>query len=333
MNALALALALCVPAAAARRAKPPEPAELLRRAAGVPPAHEGVLVAETFGAKPSARRVRVAFAPPAKWRREVLGANGETALLVVSNGRAEWIFDAARRRAWTGEASDPDYKQLGREDETELIAENYALFSSTGEPVAGRTTWRLDLRARESGRLERRLWLDRRGGLVLRGQSFDADGNPASDARFESVRYGRPKAERFRFSAPEGVAVSRRSESDFLALDQAKAASGIEPRAPKWLPRGYVFESVDVLDRGGRSLLHARFSDGIHVLSLFQCPARVKLDFGGQRREKVPLGSGSAELAEAPEGRVLSWESRGERLVLVGRLAPDALKRVAESIP
>lgn len=317
---LFLLLALALPANAARKPHLPEADALLRKAAAVPPPHEGVLLA-------GARRVRVAFLPPGKWRREVLGENGETSLLYVSNGRTQWLYDAKRRRAWTGEASDPDYKQLGREDETDLIAENYEMSVSTGEPVAGRSTWLLTLRSKTDGKAERRYWLDRRGGLVLRSET------PFSRSRFESVAYGRPKAEAFRFSPPEGVAVSRRSERDYLGLDQAKAASGLEPRPPKWLPGGYVFESVDVLERGGRNLLHARFSDGVNVLSLFQCPPRVKLDFGGQKRETVRLSAGAAELAETPEGRVLAWESRGERFVLVGRLSPEALKKVADSVP
>lgn len=329
---LLLALAASPAGAAARKAAAPAPETLLRRAAAAPSAHEGVLLVETFGPKPASRRVRVAFSPPSKWRRETLDANGATALLAVSDGRVDWLYDAARKRAWSGEAADPDYKQLGREDETDLIAENYAVSAATGEPVAGRSTWRLELRAREDGRLERRLWLDRRAGLVLRGQAFQ-DGTLISDARFESVRFERPKAGVFRFAPPDGTATARRSEADYMAAGQAKAVSGLEPRSPRWLPSGFVFESSDVLERGGKSILHARFSDGINALSLFQCPKGVRLDFGAKRAEKVKLAAGEGELAAAPEGRVLAWESGGARFMLVGRLSADALKRVADSIP
>lgn len=327
---LAFALLLCAPAAARKAALPPAET-LLRRAAAAPSAHEGVLLVETFGPKPAARRVRVAFSPPAKWRREVLDSAGATVLLAVSNGKEDWLYDASRRRAWSGEAADPDYKQLGREDETDLMAENYEASVSTGEPVAGRATWKLELRSRADGRLERRLWLDRRAALVLRGQAFQ-DGAVVSDARFESVVFARPKAAAFRFSPPEGVAVARRAEAGFLAEGQAQAEAGLEPRSPRWLPPGYVFESADVLERGGKRILHARFSDGVSVLSLFQSPKGVRPSFGTRRARPVRVAGAPAELAEAPEGRVLAWESGRSSFVLVGRLSVEALTRAAESV-
>src|SRR5262249_5924660 len=101
---------------------------------------------------------------------------------------------------------------------------------------------------------------------------------------------------------------------------------------PAWLPSGYVFESLDVVPRGGRKILHFRFSDGVNVLSLFQCPPHVQLDFGGENAKKVELPMGEATTAWTPEGRVLGWSRGSSRFLLVGPLSPETLARVAESV-
>jgi hypothetical protein len=68
------------------------------------------------------------------------------------------------------------------------------------------------------------------------------------------------------------------------------------------------------------------------VLSLFQCPPHVKLDFGGQDAKVVSLPIGRATTAWTPEGRVLGWESGRSKFLLVGPLSPEALAHVAESV-
>ena len=109
----------------------------------------------------------------------------------------------------------------------------------------------------------------------------------------------------------------KRAEPDYLALDEAKSA-GIEPHLPDWLPAGYVFESLDIIPKGRRNWVHYRFSDGLNVLSLFQCPPRSRLDFGGRQKPRVKLAHGRGYRTQAPEGNVLSWNSGGWRFVLVG---------------
>ncbi len=341
MRRLVLAAAVfalgAAPAAARKPRGPrlPDAQDLLRKVVeSQPPAYEGRVVVETFLPKlaPS-KELDVRFVPPGKYRRETLDEAGKPAQLVVSDGKTEWIYDRAKNRVWSGEPPDPDYKQLGRDDESDLVESNYEASVSTGEPVAGRATWLLELRSRETGRPGRRLWVDRRNGLILRAQVFEPDGGLTAETRFEDVRFTkRQKKSLFRFSPPPGASVVKRLEPDYMALDQAKAASGLEPKTPSWLPSGYVFESLDVLQRGGRNIIHYRFSDGINVLSLFQCPPRVTLDFGGKPGQRVLLASGRGTLAWTPEGRVLGWSSGRSEFVLVGQVPPETLEKIAESV-
>jgi outer membrane lipoprotein-sorting protein len=332
---LAAVLLLAAPAWARRASGPPEGAELLRRSlAPAAASYEGVMRVEVYsGRLSSAKRLSVRFQKPGLYRREVLDASGQPAQVVVSDGAREWVYDRDRNRVWEGEAPDPEVKRLGPDDEFDLLTDNYDARSASTSPVAGRSAWLLELRGRADGHVQRRLWVDRKTGLVLASEDFRPGGELASSARFETLSFSRRQSKKlFKFSPPAGATVVKRLDPAFMSLGEAKSASGLEPRTPGWLPSGYVFESLDVLPRGGLKIIHYRFSDGINVLSLFQCPPKVRLDFGAKTASSVRVGSEDGTLAWTQEGQALGWEQGKSRFLLVGPLSADALVRIAASV-
>jgi outer membrane lipoprotein-sorting protein len=306
----------------------PQALEVLRQAMEPDvPAYEGKV-------RVGAKELRVRYEPPGLYRREILDADGKPVQVVISDGKTEWIYDKARRKVWQGEPSDPDEKRLGLDEEFDLLKGNYDVAISSSERVARRAVWRLALRSHFDGALRRRLWVDQKTGLILKSQVFRADGSLASEMEFETAVFPKKPqgAHFFEFSPPRGSHVVKRADPDFMAINEAKSASGLDPRTPDWLPSGYVFESLDVLPRNGRNIIHYRYSDGVNVLSLFQCPARFKLDFGGRNGREVSLASGPGTLARTAEGNVLGWSDGPSQFVLVGAVPADALERVAGSI-
>jgi outer membrane lipoprotein-sorting protein len=332
---LLLSLSLSLPACARRAAVPPDAEQLLRKSLEPSAAsYEGVMVVEVFEKDfSSVKHVAVRFQKPGLYRREVLDAAGQPVQVVVSDGKQEWVYDKARNRVWQGESPDPEVKRLGPDDEFDLLTDNYDVRAVSTSPVAGRSSWLLELRARADGRLQRRLWVDRKTGLVLASEDYRPQGERASSARFETLSFPHRQSKKlFKFSSPPGAALVKRGDPGYLSLGEAKTASGMEPRTPVWLPSGYVFESLDVLPRGAFKIIHYRFSDGINVLSLFQCPPKVKLDFGAKSAAAVRVGSEDGTLAWTQEGQALAWEQGRSRFLLVGPLSADALVRIAVSV-
>jgi outer membrane lipoprotein-sorting protein len=331
-----LAILLGGLAGAAQAAVLPDALTVLRASLEAPPAPYAaeLTVERREGAegKPATWRLAVRYSPPGLYRREILGPAGETLQLIVEDGRTEWIYDPARRKVWQGEPSDPLFKRFGPEEELDRLSDNYDVAIATGEPVAGRPTWLLSLRSSSDGTLARRLWVDRKSSLLLRSEAFRPDGSPAGSMAMTRLQLGSPQDQAlFRFSPPPGSAVVKRAEPDYLALDEAKAA-GVEPRLPAWLPSGYVFESLDIMAKGRHNVVHYRFSDGIEVISLFQCPPRVRLNLGARLSHRVKLSVGRGYRTRTAEGSVLSWNSGGWRFVLVGSVSDETLKRMAESL-
>jgi outer membrane lipoprotein-sorting protein len=295
--------------------------------------YEGEIKVVTRG---EARTVLVRHAPPGRWRREVVDASGKTLLVVVSDGKVEWVYDVRRASARKGEPMDADYKLMDPDEEYALLTRNYELRLAGKESVAGRSAVVLEALSRRSGKLARRLWVGR-DGLVLRRGAYAEDGSETSSMEFLRIE-PLPKGQAdFSFTPPPGVKTAEsRWQPDFMDVDEAAAASGLKPRLPAWLPQGFVFESVNVMPYKGGSLLHIRFSDGVDALSLFQCPpgARLRLGWGSMGAPQAMRVAGEkGRLAVSAEGKVLEWHKGTERFVLIGPLSTESMKRVAESVP
>lgn len=328
--------ALLIASLASWSAAAPPAEELLRSGfSDAQAAYSAELMVTRYGGKgPLAKKVRVSFSPPAYYRREILAFDGSLERLIVSDGKEERSYDPRRRVVRESEALDPLYKRFGPEEEVERLMANYDASVGEGPQVAGRPTWFLELRPKAPGGGKRRFWLDRDGGLILRSENFHPEGSLASSMRVDRISRGRAlRPEEFRLELPAGVKKAERLKPDYLEIEEARGASGMEARVPAWLPSGYVFESLDVIRRGRKAIIHARFSDGVEVLSLFQCPPRVRLGFGGRPRRRVKIGSLRGTATWTEEGNVLSWSSGGQRFVLVAPLEDETLRRVAASLP
>lgn len=287
-------------------------------------------------ARGQVRTVRVRYAPPDRWRREALGPDGKLLLLVVTDGRTEWVHDVRRALVRKGEPADPDFKLMDPDEELALLERNYELKTAGKETVAGRSASALEVASRYTGKLVRKLWIGK-DGLVLRRVSYGEDGAEASSMEF--VRIGPlPKEQAdFSFTPPPGArVVEARWKPDFMDLEEAEEASGLKPRLPAWLPQGFVFESVNVMPFKDGALLHLRFTDGADALSLFQCPPKARLRLGWKSMgppKTVRVSGEKARLALSAEGKVLDWRRKGERFVLIGPLSAEAMRKVAESVP
>jgi len=282
------------------------------------------------------RTIRVSHAPPDRWRREALDSEGKPLLIIVSDGRTQWTYDVRRSLVRKGEPADPDYKLMDPDEELALLMRNYELKLSGKEPVAGRSASVLEVSSRITGKPARRLWIGK-DGLILRRIAYGEDGAETSSMEF--VRIGPlPKGQAdFSFVAPPGVrVVESRWKPDFMDLEEAADASGLEPRLPAWLPQGFVFESVNVMPFKSGSILHLRFTDGADALSLFQCPPKARLRLGWRSMgppKTVRVAGEKARLALSAEGKVLDWRRGGQRFVLIGPLSAEAMRKVAESVP
>ena len=335
-NRLAAAILFAaISGAAAHAAATPDPLALLDSTLAPPAvAYQGhVTVTQWFGKQTRSEEMRVFVSPPDKIRREFLSPDGSVTRVSVSDGDEENVFLVRAGKSIVGDAVRSYEKVLPPDLERDTLLSNYDLSVSTAEKVAGRATWRLTMRPRIDGKPWQVLWVDQDTKVVLRSRRYIPKRSSASRAQFDSFDARKPQDEAlFQVSdATSGVIEARGLAPRFLTLEQLNLATGDRSRLPLRLPGGFVFESADVLPVHGSKVRHARYTDGLIVISLFQTDRRVKIPKGGivesgGARLPGPLRASSA-------GKLIQWGGGRRYYTLMGDVSRELVADIVKSLP
>ena len=278
LTAAVAAALLAVPAAAMPAAE-----ELLQSALASPTiSYQGkVMVTQWYGKQTRAEEMRVHFAPPDNIRREYLRPDGGVTRITVSDGEHESVSRGGK--VVVGDAVRSYEKVMPPEREREILLSNYDLLASTTEKVAGRPVWLLTLKPKLEGKAWQSMALDQETKVVLRVKRFLPRRSFASQASFTSFEPNKPQDEAlFHLGATTSAAVSAPSLTpDFMTLEQLAKETGRTSRLPGTLPGGFVFESADAFKAGTSRVAHARYTDGLTVLSVFETDRPVRIPKSG----------------------------------------------------
>jgi outer membrane lipoprotein-sorting protein len=312
----------------------PEGGALLDSALAAPsvPYSGHVMVTQWYGKQTRAEEMIVRVLPPDRVRREFLAPDGTVARVSISDGDRESVLLVRSGKTVLGNAVRSDEKVLAPELERETLLSNYDLSVSTAEKVAGRATWKLNLVPKVDGKSWQTLWIDQETRIVLRTKRWQPRRRFVTQAQFMSFEPRKPQNEElFRIEDSTDEVIQARSLSpEFLTLEQLGAATG-GTRLPEALPGGFVFESADVFEVRNSSVRHARYTDGLTVLSVFETDRPVKLPKGNaipSGREALP-GPLRASLA----GKVLQWKVGPRNYTMMGDVSRDLMAVIARKLP
>lgn len=307
----------------------PAAEELLQSALTSPaiPYQGKVMVTQWYGKQTRAEELRVHFAPPDNVRREFLTPDGAVSRVSISDGEREAVTRGGR--TVVGDAVRSYEKVMPLERERELLLTNYELSVATAEKVAGRPTWLLTLKPKIDGKAWQTMALDQETRIVLRVKRYRPRRFSARQASFTSFEPNKPQDEAmFRIQAATASAAASLAP-DFMTLEQLAKETGRTSRLPQTLPAGFVFESADALKAGGSRVAHARYTDGLTVLSVFETGRPVRLPKSGL----AAAGPGiPGSLSVSREGRVLNLKAGDRYYVLMGDLSHELLADVARAL-
>lgn len=324
---------LLLAAGAAGAVETPEPSALLDAALGAPaiPYQGRVMVTQWYGKQTRAEEMRVFVLPPDMIRREFLSPDGTVTRVSVSDGDVEEVHFVRAKKTVRGDAVRSYEKVLPPEKEKELLLENYELSTSTGESIAGRPTWRLTMQPKIEGKPWQSLWLDRETKVALRTKRFLPRRPFASQAQFAAFEPRKATdPSLFSFDAStSGVIDARGLAPDFMTLDQLNKATGDKAQLPERLPGGFVFESADVFPVRNSSVRHARYTDGLTVISVFLTDRPVKLPKGGVLRSDARL---PGPLRASTAGKVTRWGSGTRHFTLMGDVSRELVADIVKSL-
>jgi negative regulator of sigma E activity len=337
-KAAAAALLLALPAVCAgagRRSsssKPPPPVETLLdwSLEGPTSAYRGrMMFTQWFGKQARAEDVEV-YHEGDRVRREFLAPDGTPARVIVSDGERQEVHLVKKGKVLRGDAVKSYEKLMPPERERELLLKNYRLTASGPQDVAGRACWILEIAPLVAGKPEQRLWIDQDTHVVLEnkrllpGRAFAA-----------MVRYTRftPAADLddslFELDDTTAAKAGKGLEPDFMTLEQLNAETGKHASLPAELPAGFVFESADFFTVNKSTVSHARYTDGLSVLSVFLTDKPVRLPKGAPAPQS---GLPGASLRLSSAGRLLQFRRGRAHYTLVGDVSKELLQRIAKAL-
>ena len=318
----------------ARAGEAPEPAALLDAVLAPPSvSYKGhVIVQQWFGKQQLAEEMRVYVEPPDKIRREFLSLDGVPKRVSISDGDVESVLLVHAGKAVRGNAVRSYDKVLPPDLERDALVSNYELLSSTGEKVAGRPTWRLTMKPKMDGKSWVTLWIDQDTKVVLRNRRYLPHRRFASVAQFLSFE-PRKKLDAALFEIDESSATTTEARGlspEFLTLEQLNQATGDRSRLPPNLPGGFVFESADVFPVGKSKVRHARYTDGLTVISIFQTDRAVRLPKGGI----IPPGDSRlpGALRASRAGKLIEWGGGTRHYTLMGDVSKELVAAIIKSL-
>jgi hypothetical protein len=181
-----------------------------------------------------------------------------------------------------------------------------------------------------AGKPEQKLWVDQQTHVVLENKRLIPGRSFAAMSRF--TRFD-PKAdlddalfvldESTRSKAGKGL------EPDFMTLEQLNKETGKQNPLPAELPAGFQFESADFFTVNKSMVTHARYTDGLAVVSVFLTDKPVLLPKG---KPLPQLGLPRASLRLSSAGKVLHWQRGRVHYLLLGDSSKELLEKIAAAL-
>ena len=283
---------------------------LLRKAANPPVAYTCKIVVTTWHShKSDAAMLREWRLPDERYRIEYLAPRPLQGVVLLSDGKQRWrlIND---RPVWHLPVDDTPSLQV------HLLSRNYRLSAPVAVTLLGRKAWRVEVVPKSKGKPYHRFWLDAQHGILLRTETYRADGTPWAFMTVTELRFLTPREVPSRLFAPP----AKRPPRITRTLTPAQAQRQWSTPLPARLPAGFVCERVEEVRLPKTApFLHARYTDGLILVSLFV----VASDEDDEDEPPIVLPTERARLP------VIRWRANGHTCYLVGSVSRPLLHRIA----
>lgn len=285
-----------------------------------------------FGQKSSEAAIyRVEHRAPDMTRRWYLAPQDIFGDSTISRGTTTFSVDVKRNRVVVSDDPNGD-EQLARNDNFDLLAQNYHASTEPDEDVAGRKAHVFLLSNKYTGEATMRVYVDAQTSLVLQKQEYSNTGSLISQYRIEQLRYTSdiPSAIFTVPNMPQSVQTPHGQTTGDIS--HLVGQVGFKAQNPKYLPEGFYPIAGDVSDVKGVRTLHLLFSDGIRTISLFQNASSSAVDLSHYQAHETTVEENKATYVEDGPNTLLTWSESGLHFALVGDLSLNELRKIAGSV-
>lgn len=271
---------------------------------------------------------------PHSWRIWYLAPSDAFGRLVVSNETSTFQYEPRHGRVFRNDWSEsaPDVAQPM---DAALVEKNYTVEAGATSSVAGRTTRTVSLTSKHTGAVVERLWIDTSTKLVLRRETYHADGSIESKSTFDNIRIGVSlPPELFKMTIPSGMVLKQgadygHSTSDIAALH---ASSKFRFADPHSLPYGFQLQSGSLSSHDGVDAVQLVYGDGLRTFSLFEYANASMPRFDRVTPKPIQIGAATGQYADVAGEALASWTNGGLIFTIVGDLGEKEITRIGAAI-
>jgi outer membrane lipoprotein-sorting protein len=276
--------------------------------------------------------VRIDHAAPNKWRMWYVAPADAYGRLIVSNESTTYQYEPKIATVYSDEW-EHSAPALALDLDTARVLKNYDVDVGAPSDLASRKVVSLSLVSKYSGSLVERVWLDSVTRLVLERETYDADGTIESKTSFDNIRMVNdlPK-ELFDLTVPAGMHVEPGTQFGKPGKDvkTIQVGLGFTIVTPKYLPQGFTFDKASVGTRNGIQTAQLLYTDGLRDFSVFENSTQRLPDLQNPTNISVDDSTGVTE--DIAGETLLSWNSTGLNITLVGDLPAKLLAKIGGSV-
>lgn len=292
-----------------------------------------MMVTHWYGKQARAEEALVYHSPPNLTRREFLAPDGSVTKIVVSDGEREQVRLVKAKKVIAGDAVKTYEKVMPAEKERELLLKNYKLTVSGPEKVAGRSAWVLHMEPAAAGKPSQDLWIDQETRAILENKRYLPKKSFAALSRYSHFEPKKSLPDSlFALDAATAAIAGKGLEPDFMSLQQLNDATGQDIKFPEELPGGFLFESADFFTVGKHTVRHARYTDGLAVVSIFETDKPARLAKGSTAAVSAGSSKGAGQLRLSSSGKVLNFRRGAFFYTLMGDVTRELLQSIAAGL-
>jgi outer membrane lipoprotein-sorting protein len=314
---------------------PSSGAALLRAAIGADDrvSYAGTITTLVYGPHGAgATVVRVDHAAPTKWRMWFVAPADAYGRLIVSNESLTYQYEPKTATVYSDDWSQTS-PGLTLDIDVGKVLRNYVVDQGPTADVAGRDATELSLVSKYSGSLVERLWLDDETKLVLRRETYLADGTIEEKTSFDNVRFVNdlPKS-LFDLSVPSGMQVKQGASYGTTegSVQAAQSQVHFTIASPQFLPEGFSLEKASLASPSGVQTVQLLYTDGLRDFSVFENSTNQLPNFDDATR--IDVGDTSGFSTELAGETLVTWNDGGLNITMVGDFTPKELARIGASI-
>lgn len=238
------------------------------------------------------------------------------------------VFGKSRELIWLYDPAAKRYMQYRRNDlpadrTVSLVRQNYDARVVGSETVAGRQCEVIELRSKRNSAPSRKLWLDKRTGIMLREETYALSGARRGEMFFRLIDTNPPKPKSGWCDPPSNL------PADVRRVDESRDASSSSVSSPAFVPAGYALVSTRTGKCPSGCALNAGrqvYTDGLNNLTVFSIPPECI-----HYRREAEL-EGNLVRKRGPDGSVAVRSTREGFFAAAGEIEASVLVQIVTSM-